>query len=140
MEKGESSQWGLDTARHSAGDWGVCWLVLQIWGARLGDGGRGTAAGAGGFARQGWRCGNPLLRSTKGRKGCPLVSLGSGLCRSASPMVLSRSPRPCRLGFRGPLGFSGCRFGKMCNAQNVVQNIDNSMRGGYTMVKGRADV
>ena len=43
MEKRESSQWGLDTARHSAGDWGVCWLVLQI----LGGAARGRRQGRG---------------------------------------------------------------------------------------------
>nr|WP_300818853.1 hypothetical protein [uncultured Acetatifactor sp.] len=48
MEKRESSQWGLDTARHSAGDWGVCWLVLQILGGAARGRGEGTAAGAGG--------------------------------------------------------------------------------------------
>ena len=48
MEKRESSQWGLDTARHSAGDWGVCWLVLQILGGAARGRGEGTAAGGGG--------------------------------------------------------------------------------------------
>lgn len=46
---------------------------------------RGTAAGAGDFARQGWRCGNPLP--------------GQRILRSANPMVLSRSPPPLPPGF-----------------------------------------
>ena len=43
MEKRESSQWGLDPARHSAGDGGVCWVVLQI----LGGAARGRRQGRG---------------------------------------------------------------------------------------------
>ena len=117
MEKRESSQWGLDTARHSAGDWGVCWLVLQILGGAARGRGEGTAAGAGcagglsllgGAGRGDGARGRRPGRGARGAGFRFLRLSGQRIMPQCQPYgVFAKPPAPAAWVSAGRLGFLG---------------------------------